>query len=132
MKIPKGNSPKYKPVKIPKIIRQIKSSDSMPSIIENDLKLNDSIATIVSATSDCSLQSHMSHSLSKISLRSQSFDLSNTEENSFILHWQFENNESKVVMQDAKGEFVTIQCDPQKKMSADNYFSLFEDIVNDC
>ena len=48
-----------------------------------------------------------------------------------MLRWEFENNENKIVMQDAKGNVVTIQCAPQKKLTADNYFSLFEDIVNE-
>lgn len=75
----------------------------MQSAIENDLRLSDSIATIASVLSDCSLQSYTTHSLSKVSLRSQSFDLSDTEDNSHVLHWEFENNESKVVMQDSQG-----------------------------
>ena len=95
------------------------------------MKLNDSIATIASGNSEYSLPSHATMSLSKISLKSESFDLSDTEDNSFVLHWQIENNESKVVMQDAKGGVVTIPCDTRKTLTADNYFSLFEDIVND-
>lgn len=83
---------------MPTIIRKIKSDDSLQSAIENDLRLSDSIVTIASAVSDYSLQSYTMHSLSKTSLRSQSFDLSDTEDCSQVLRWELENNENKIVM----------------------------------